>query len=120
MHFDMTQPCKDCPFRNDITFYLHPARRQEIATALLFGDSTFACHKTVDYGRWEDEDTEEYTHSGDEHHCAGALIVLTKSDRLWWNKLFRLARLFGWLDPKKLNLEAPVFGSMEEFVDGSQ
>lgn len=118
MKFYMHSPCADCPFRNDIAFYLHSERRQEIADALLYGDSTFACHKTVDYSRWSDEETEDYRHDGTEQHCAGALIVMAKSDQLWANKMVRLAAAFGLFDETALNMDAPVVDSMREFVEG--
>lgn len=122
MLFQMIQPCKDCPFRSDIAFFLHKRRRQEIAASLLFGDSTFACHKTVDYNRWDDDRAEdeeaEYTHSGDEQHCAGALIVLAKQGALWDNSMPRIAKALGIFDETALNMDAPVFESMDAFVEG--
>src|SRR6188768_4485028 len=47
MRFDLTTPCKDCPFRADITFYLGPNRVRSILHSLFAEDATFACHKTV-------------------------------------------------------------------------
>lgn len=121
MRFEITQPCKDCPFRNDVAFYLHKHRRQEIAASLLFADQTFACHKTVDYWRWDDDQAEnedaEYIHSGDEQHCAGALIVLVKQGALWDNKMPRIAKMIGIFDETKLNVDAPVFDTMQAFVE---
>lgn len=42
----LKQPCKDCPFRLDQDFHLHPNRAQEIGNALAH-DGFFQCHKEV-------------------------------------------------------------------------
>jgi hypothetical protein len=122
--FNLTQPCASCPFRTDIAFCLARERRSEIAAFLLFGDATFACHNTVDYSRWEgdrgeDEDA-DYIYSGDEQHCAGALITLKRMGALWGNVMFRLAAMGKMFDPEGLRLDAQVFDSMDAFVEGGE
>ena len=49
------KPCKHCPFRNDVTPYLHPDKASEIAYAAQNPYSDFPCHKTTEY----DEDSED-------------------------------------------------------------
>lgn len=116
MRFDLKSPCCDCPFRSDIGFFLHKGRRRDIAHALLKGDASFACHKTVDYSQWQEQG--KHVAEPTEQHCAGALIVLKKMGALWDNLIPRFARMVGWFDPDRLNLEAPVYDSMEDFIAG--
>lgn len=110
--FGLTSPCKDCPFRTDIAFFLRDGRRKEIADDLLH-DKIFPCHKTTS-GEW-DEDTGQYASTGDEMQCAGALIVMLKSGEFERNWIFRLAA-DRWLDMDKVDLGAPVFNSLADFV----
>lgn len=119
MNFNLKRPCASCPFRTDIAFPLADERRASIAESLQHGDQTFACHNTVNYddGHWN-YDTGEYTNSGDESHCAGALIVMAKSGQLWANVMIRMAKAFGWFDETELHLHVKTFGSLEEFCDG--
>lgn len=114
MKFNLHRPCADCPFRKDVAFYLRDARRLEIAESLSH-DGTFVCHKTTD-GDWSDEG--EYTPTGNEVHCAGALLVMVKGDELRNNYMMRLAIFYGWLDPEKLDTSAPVFDSLDGFIKG--
>ncbi len=114
MKFNLHRPCADCPFRRDIAFYLRTKRRQEIAHSLRH-DGTFACHKTTD-GEWSDDG--KYTYTGNEQHCAGALIVMGKQDELRDNAPIRIAVFVGWLDPDQLDQTAPVFDSLDDFIKG--
>lgn len=43
----MKQPCKHCPFRNDVKPFLHPERAEEIANSASNPYSSFPCHKTL-------------------------------------------------------------------------
>lgn len=45
----MKKPCKNCPFRNDVTPYLHPERADEIANSALNPYADFACHETTEH-----------------------------------------------------------------------
>ena len=51
----MKQPCKHCPFRNDVNPFLHPKRASELAYAAQNPYNKFTCHKTTEY----DEDSED-------------------------------------------------------------
>lgn len=108
MKFNLTTPCKDCPFRKDIAFSLRPERAEEISQALL-NDQSFVCHKTVDYEN-ENEDKDR----SKESFCAGALIILEREGRP--NYLPRIAVAFGELNFNDLDMEAPVYSSFQEFV----
>lgn len=103
--YGMTTPCDQCPFRSDVRPYLRKARVREIEESLERGE--FPCHKTAQY----DEDGEP-TRSGDEVHCAGALILMEKEGRS--SQMMRIAERIGMYDPSKLNMNAPVYESFDE------
>jgi hypothetical protein len=67
----MKAPCKHCPFRNDVTPFLHPERADEIATSTNNPYSDFPCHKTLEYDD-EGEDLQETERS---KTCAGFLTM---------------------------------------------
>jgi hypothetical protein len=48
------KPCKSCPFRSDVTPYLHPERAAEIVYAAQNPYSDFPCHCTIEYDGDED------------------------------------------------------------------
>src|ERR1051325_256618 len=102
MHFDMVTPCDNCPFRKDITFPLSPERTKEILDSLFVHDQTFPCHKTIDYEEWEEE--ERYIPTGNEQHCAGALILAERLNRP--NQMMRIAERLGLYDRTKLRMDA--------------
>lgn len=121
MKFNLKTPCKDCPFRNDITPYLNKGRVKEILIALTEQDKTFSCHKTVNYDDIdldvEYNKTIEHKPDENESHCAGALILLVKTQTIYTNVLFRLAVMSKMLDLNKLDLKAPIFNSFKEFIE---
>lgn len=115
---DLVRPCAKCPFRTDVPFYLGAARRKEIADALSWGE-TFHCHETVHYDEqhWDygaEDGLGHYTASGDEQHCAGALIVLHKIKRP--NQVMQIAQRLALWEPEKLDMDSPVFNDLEEFI----
>jgi hypothetical protein len=65
------KPCKHCPFRNDITPFLHPDRAAEIAYASENPYSDFPCHKTTEYN----EDSEDMECTDRSLTCAGFLTL---------------------------------------------
>jgi hypothetical protein len=110
MHFDMTGPCANCPFRYDIPGFLREDRAQEIADALL-SDRSFSCHKTNDY----DDETGEAVETSESRHCAGALIFLESQERS--NQIMRWMERIGRYDRRKLKMDAPVFDDVDTFVE---
>lgn len=76
--------CSNCPFRNDTNaIQLAPGRIDSIIGELLEDDwKTFHCHKTVyspEGGTHDDEGN--YSSSGNELMCAGAMGILYKLGR---------------------------------------
>lgn len=116
MHFNLTTPCSSCPFRTDVPFFIRSSRAREIARVLTDhgglgngGGGTFPCHNTVEYKDCGDARTTPKT-----NFCAGALIVMEKSGVA--NQAMRIAERLGMYDAGKLNMKAPVFGSLREFA----
>ena len=71
----MKKPCKTCPFRTDVTPFLHPDRAAEIAYASINPYSDFTCHNTIEYDGDEDylgRPTGDFSKS---KTCAGFLTM---------------------------------------------
>ncbi len=121
MKYTLKRPCADCPFRADIQPFLHPGRVEEIQDVLAVG-GTFACHKTVDYDK-TDEDGEPLPGKG-EHFCAGALILMEKeyadNGGCAYNQQVRFAMRFGLFNPDTLDMTAPVFESFEAMLEAQE
>ena len=111
MNFDLTAPCKDCPFRTDITFYLNTERVEEICDSITRRQQTFACHKTTKH----DDETGRAIPHRKEQHCAGALIMLEKMERP--NQMIRIAERCNAYDRRKLNMDAPVYDDCDAMIE---
>lgn len=112
MSYKLTRPCAKCPFRTDIQPYLTAARVSEIEQSLERGE--FSCHETLEEDCWHDDDegNETYSPSGEEEHCAGALILLEKLGRP--SQMMRISERLRMYDRRRLDMNAPVFDSFEE------
>lgn len=106
--FRLRRPCANCPFRTDcMEGWLQRGRAQEIANSITHEQAPFQCHETTEVGGAE---------PGHEEHCAGALILLEKSN-IGPGQYARIAERLGFFDPEKLDLEAPVFDSIRAFIE---
>lgn len=116
MRFDLRKPCKDCPFRTDRDFALLAERRLEIGASLERGE-WFPCHETTA----EDDETLERRANSDSQHCAGVMIMLMKCGQPTQAMQLaeRLGRMLGRVlfDPLRLQMDAPVFDSILQFVN---
>jgi hypothetical protein len=113
MNYDLKKPCDLCPFRNDEKrLFVDPARLAGMARG------EFACHKTAELK--EDEETGEGTYEPTEksQHCAGLLIFLEKQNAP--HQMMRISERLGMYDHTKLDMKAPVFGSMAEVRKASR
>jgi hypothetical protein len=106
--YGMTTPCAKCPFRNDIRPYLTSDRVREIEHSLLRAE--FPCHTTTEH-----DDEGECVPTGNEIHCAGALILMEKEQRS--GQMMRIAERLGMYDPTKLDMGAPVYNSFKEMAN---
>lgn len=117
MKLDLVRPCKHCPFRNDIIPFLTPERAEEIVEGISQYDGWFGCHQTTEYV--EDEEGEEDLQCvSDTQFCAGAMILITKMELP--NQILQVSERLGFRDPDKLDLQAPVFNSFDEFVEAQR
>lgn len=107
--YTLKSPCADCPFRSDVARYLNPERAQEIMRD-SYEDSNFYCHKTVDYS----DDNGEGRVAEKSRVCAGFLVTMEKEGRA--NQPTRIAERLGIYDRTQMDLEAPTYDSMEDWV----
>lgn len=108
--FALQQPCADCPIRSDRPDFLPRDRAEEIAGALESG-SSFHCHETLDY-RNEESRGEETAQTA---FCTGALVTMEKQGAP--NQLMQIGERLGLYRPEELNMAAPVYESLDEWVD---
>ena len=105
-------PCNNCPFRTDKPFKTLRVSRCEDIHGALMGDQSFECHKTTKGG----------TSTRDSKQCIGAAIYLekTRPGGMMANLSFRMSALYNPNDPispKALDVDAPVVGSLSEFIE---
>lgn len=73
----MAAPCKHCPFRRDVTPFLHPERAAEISGLAWNPYNDFPCHKTIEH----DDEGDGYA-TAESLTCAGFLTMqLSESGR---------------------------------------
>jgi hypothetical protein len=111
MKFDLTKPCANCPFRSDIKPYLRRGGAASIATDITQNQRTFTCHKTT---VTDPDDDSAMMDGPNAQHCAGALILLEKLKQP--NQMMRWMERINMYDRTKLDMNAPVFDTVKEFV----
>lgn len=113
MNFNLTRPCRDCPFRREGGIRLHRERAREIAkNTILAQGASFPCHKTVDYDSCS-EDGAPLPSDG-ESYCAGAIAFGLNNRML--NQILRIAQRLGMWKSKDIKDRQQVFGSVSEMV----
>lgn len=110
MKMELHKPCSNCPFRTDVPGYLTKARAAQICKSIMEKDQTFSCHKTND-----SDDEGQTLETANSQHCAGAMIFLEKQEMP--NQWMRVGERFGWYDPSKLDMNAPVFDSPDQMIE---
>lgn len=112
--YTLQSPCADCPFRTDVGRYLRPERAQEIANSMTGPHGAdFTCHKTVDYIDTPDGGTEARVGKRG-RTCAGSMVILEKQNKP--TQAMRIAERLGMYDRERLDMEAPVYDSLDEWV----
>lgn len=109
--YTLTSPCAKCPFRSDAGPYLREERAREIADGLRAGGE-FTCHQTVDYKDNADGVTEGEIGKR-ARVCAGALITMEKDKP---NQMMRIAERLGLYVPEAMDMDAPVYDSLAQWV----
>lgn len=116
MKFDLVRPCANCPFRKDCQAgWLGQARASEISNDVLLGGMTFACHETTTFDEEAGYDA-EYRPTGEEQHCAGALILIERLGTP--HQMVQIADRLGLYDPDKMHPSAAnlVFETADDFI----
>lgn len=106
MKFNLTKPCKDCPFVVGSSTNTSLAKgRIEGIVADLRSNHTFTCHKTL-----EEEKIEQ-------SHCGGALIFLEREAKFGesQNQMIQLAGRLGLYDRTKVNMDFPNLIRNEDY-----
>lgn len=67
----VAKPCQHCPFRRDVTPFLHPARAEELAYSACNPFNNFPCHKTTEYN----EEYDDMVETEASLTCAGWLTL---------------------------------------------
>lgn len=114
MKYDLTKPCKDCPFLNEKLgmFFSSGERAQDIVDGVREG--MFPCHKTTTW----DEDSEGETvqvRTPTTQACAGAMIALEHGGEP--NQMMRIAERVGFYDATKLDMDSPSCTDLDEWVN---
>lgn len=68
------KPCQHCPFRKDVTPFLHPQRAAELAESAKAWFSDFFCHKTLVHVE-DDEEGGDLRVTRKSLLCAGFLTL---------------------------------------------
>ncbi len=112
MNYRMSNPCPQCPFRNDIEGYLTAERVDEICDAVLRQQS-FPCHKTTEAREGEDGES-EMCETEDSEQCAGAEIFAMKH-----GVCSQMRRISGRLgrEVAELNEDAPICEDVDEMLE---
>jgi hypothetical protein len=119
MRFDLKNPCKNCPFRNDKTRirFSGTARAEEIEESAY--RSGFPCHLSAVDTSEDDPDNGGYVAGEHTQHCAGYLIMkINEGFETSWPGIDNDEELYDRL-AEQLNLKAPVFGDVEEFINAN-
>lgn len=79
----MKKPCEHCPYRKDVTPYLHPDRGTQLAYHTWNPYNTFPCHKTTKsidevYEDYPEEMEGEMLVVENSKQCAGFLTLMAQ------------------------------------------
>lgn len=119
MRFDLTQPCKHCPFRRDetrITFASRERAEEIEEQAYRHG---FPCHVSAECVDDPLNDQESFVFGNDTQHCAGYVLLQLHEDAgAGWPAIGNDEELAAEL-AGKMDWTAPVFESVSEFLNAN-
>ena len=119
--YDLKRPCKHCPFRSDgtgIRFRCRERAAEIEESAYRYG---FPCHLSATLLEDEEAPLGEggYVFGEDTQHCAGyAILALTEGGGGAWPGIDNDEELADQI-ASKVDWEAPVFDSVEAFLDAN-
>lgn len=117
MRFDVTTPCKECPFRRRGKHAVRLSRNRVLDVAgnmLDHQGATFSCHKAI-HGR---DAGRSYRPGINDVHCAGALIFAERNDNQ--TRMMHIAERIGLYDPSQFRSTKQrrlVFATIEEMLE---
>ena len=119
MRFDLKEPCKHCPFRNDETRITFADRERAEEIEKHAYRQGFPCHVSAECHEDPLTGDEGFVFGAQTQHCAGYLLLQLHDgyDTPWpgiGNDEELLERL-----AEQLDWNAPVFKSVEEFLDAN-
>jgi hypothetical protein len=115
MRFDLKTPCKNCPFRTDETAIRFQCRERAEEIEELAYRRGFPCHLSADI----DEDAGyEFARDGKTQHCAGALLMYLHEGESSTPGTGNNEDLFERL-AERMDFHAPVFQSIDDFLDAN-
>ncbi len=118
MKFDLKKPCKNCPFGNTRTriTFVSRERAEEIEESAY--RNGFPCHLSADDTSDEDEDG-GFVFGENTQHCVGALLMHLKDGESGNVPFTNLDEDEQDLIRDRLDWSAPVFESVEAFLDAN-
>jgi hypothetical protein len=117
VRFDVTTPCKGCPFRVKGKHVVRLSRHRVLDVAGNMLDpqgATFTCHEAV-HGR---DAGRSYRPGVDDVHCAGALIFAERNDNQ--TRMMHIAERIGLYDPEKFRSKKQrqlIFTTIEAMLE---
>ena len=112
MNFNLTKPCKDCPFLKTATEgWLGKERAEGIAQTITSGKGTFSCHKTTGIKKGVIIAEENQS------HCYGALVMLKNMDLMQKSFILHAAEILLGADLSKVEKSDNVFSNDKSFIE---
>lgn len=126
MKYDLKTPCKNCPFRSDATRikFICRERAEEIEESAY--RNGFPCHLSAEIEEFEQDGNIEsgYVEGKNTQHCVGFVIMHFLEGEDTWPGLvdddgeINSESVANYLRAR-VDMDAPVFGSSEEFIDAN-
>lgn len=118
MRFDLKTPCKNCPFRTDETAIRFACRERAEEIEESAYRNGFPCHLSANVDDDDEDGGYEFKRDGNTQHCVGALIMYLNEGEASTPGTGNDENLFERLS-ERLDWEAPVFESIEDFLSAS-
>lgn len=119
MLFNLKTPCRNCPFRNDNTRITFRGRERAEEIEESAYRNGFPCHLSAEVNEDPMTGAESFGPGETTQHCAGYILVqLHQGGGLAWPGIDNDEKLADQL-AERLDLDAPVFESVEEFLSAN-